>query len=65
MKRPLLAPRPGGAVASVTPPEPAATHSDSEWAAMYPEIQRLYVGERRKLRYVMQYMEREHSFRAT
>lgn len=32
---------------------------------MYPEIERLYVQEHRKLRYVMQYMAQEHSFKAT
>ncbi|KAL1893966.1 hypothetical protein Sste5346_006107 [Sporothrix stenoceras] len=41
------------------------THSDAEWTAAYPEIERLYVRERRKLRHVMQYMEREHNFSAT
>jgi hypothetical protein len=40
-------------------------YNESEWAAMYLEIERLYVHERRKLRYVIQYMEREHGFKAT
>jgi hypothetical protein len=61
-----LAPRPGGVVASIAPKSQAVrTHSDVEWAAQYPDIERLYIRERRKLRYVMQYMEREHSFKAT
>lgn len=61
-----LAPWPGGVVASIAPrPQPLLTHSDVEWAALYPEIQRLYVRERRKLRYVMQCMESEHGFKAT
>lgn len=41
------------------------THSDAEWTAAYPEIERLYVHERRKLRHVMQYMEQEHNYSAT
>jgi hypothetical protein len=41
------------------------THRDVEWAALYSDIERLYVRERRKLRYVMQYMESEHGFKAT
>ncbi|KAK5225520.1 hypothetical protein LTR72_003423 [Exophiala xenobiotica] len=44
-------------------PQLVPTHS--QWAAMYSEIERLYVRERRKLRYIMQYMEREHGFKAT
>jgi hypothetical protein len=62
----ILAPRPGGLVALIAPkPKPALVHSDVEWAALYPEIERLYVRERRKLRYVMRYMESEHGFKAT
>jgi hypothetical protein len=41
------------------------THSDAEWAAAQSELQRLYVQERRKLRYVMQFMDKEYGFRAT
>ena len=69
---PILAPRP----ASTTPTNaarvtaslrPALTerHTEAEWAAMYPYIQRLYVQEHRKLRYVMQHMEEEYGFKAT
>jgi hypothetical protein len=66
MINPKLAPRPGGVVVSIaTKPQAAMTHSDVEWAALYPDLERLYVRERRKLRYVMQYMESEHSFKAT
>ncbi|CAO2649652.1 Nn.00g070370.m01.CDS01 [Neocucurbitaria sp. VM-36] len=63
---PVLAPRPAWSGASIasTPP-PILTHSDSEWAAAYPDIERLYVRERRKLRFVMQYMASEHGFQAT
>jgi hypothetical protein len=48
-------------------PEPCRTkqHSDSEWVAMYPQIERLYVLERRKLRDVMATLEREYGFKAT
>jgi Clr5 domain len=66
MAVPKLAPRPGGVVASIVHKPPAVLmHSDVEWTALYPNIERLYVRERRKLRYVMQYMESEHSFKAT
>ncbi|KAK4948599.1 hypothetical protein LTR10_012603 [Elasticomyces elasticus] len=66
MTNPILAPRPSEPVACIatkTPPVP--THSDSEWAALYSEIERLYIRERRKLRYVMEYMERKYDFEAT
>jgi hypothetical protein len=46
-------------------PAPQLVPTHSQWAAMYTEIERLYVRERRKLRYIMQYMEREHGFKAT
>jgi hypothetical protein len=36
-----------------------------EWEALSPEIRRLYVDEHRKLRYIVQYMEREYGFKAT
>jgi hypothetical protein len=50
-----------------TPLEPALPthHSEKEWAAVYLHIERMYVRERRKLRYVMQKMEEEYRFRAT
>lgn len=44
---------------------PQLVPTQNEWAALYSEIGRLYVRERRKLRYIMQYMEREHGFKAT
>lgn len=65
---PMLAPQPGGLVASIAPkpqPKSTLTHSDLEWEAWSPEIERLYVRERRKLRYVMRYTESEHGFNAT
>lgn len=40
-------------------------HTDAEWAALYPDIERLYFRERRKLRHVMMYMEHKHGFKAT
>ena len=36
-----------------------------DWADRYAEIERLYVHERRKLRFVMQYMEQKYVFKAT
>lgn len=46
-------------------PQSALMHSDTEWAARYLEIERLYVRERRKLRYIVEFMEQEHNFKAT
>jgi hypothetical protein len=40
-------------------------HTDKEWAVVYPHIVRMYVLERRKLRYVMTKMEEEFHFKAT
>ncbi len=63
---PVLAPRPSRPAASVAPkPQPMPLQSDSEWAAVYLAVERLYVRERRTLRYVMTCMERTHGFRAT
>ncbi|CAK7212613.1 hypothetical protein SCUCBS95973_001523 [Sporothrix curviconia] len=74
---PVLAPRPAGLAVTaaafspsspfspVASPADCLTHSDAEWTAAYPEIERLYVRERRKLRHVMQYMESRHRFKAT
>jgi len=47
------------------PPEPKALPTHDEWAAMYPEIERLYIRERRKLRHVVQVMQQKHGFKAT
>lgn len=66
MTFPILAPRPRDAATFVTPePRQKLMYSEPEWAAVYPEIKRLYIYDRRKLRYIMQYMEREHGFKAT
>ncbi|KAK3326131.1 hypothetical protein B0H66DRAFT_550148 [Apodospora peruviana] len=67
MELPALAPRrPNCPVTSnESTPAPPLSHTAQEWTAMYPEIKRLYVHERRRLQYVMRYMEREHGFKAT
>ena len=67
MTLPVLAARQRGESFSsaTTPSRLALVHHEWEWVARYSEIERLYINERRKLRYVMQYMEREHGFRAT
>ena len=39
--------------------------AQDDWAASYYEIERLYVRERRKLRYVMQHMTEQYGFKAT
>lgn len=58
-------PRPGRPVASTLKPQHKLTHTDSEWVDLRPEMERLYVHERRRLKYVMQYMESEHGFMAS
>ncbi|SPJ71848.1 uncharacterized protein FTOL_01576 [Fusarium torulosum] len=40
-------------------------HSEEEWEAVRPIIERLYARERRRLRYVMEIMEEKHNFKAT
>ncbi|KAK2772877.1 hypothetical protein CKAH01_13781 [Colletotrichum kahawae] len=67
-QRPLL-PRlpPSGtpmcpASACVTLP---AQHEEREWAEVYPIIERMYVRERRSLKYLMRTMEEDHNFKAT
>ncbi|KAI8630636.1 hypothetical protein F5Y19DRAFT_483964 [Xylariaceae sp. FL1651] len=67
MTLPVLAPRPEAKSATLSTPRPpsALIHTDSEWLAIYPEIERMYVRERRKLRYIMHFIEREHNFKAT
>lgn len=39
--------------------------SPGDWATMYDDIERLYVRERRKLRYVMQFVETKYRFKVT
>ncbi|RMZ86473.1 hypothetical protein DV736_g6301, partial [Chaetothyriales sp. CBS 134916] len=64
MTLPLLVPRPRRPIAPVVPaPQLVPTHK--EWAALYSEIEQLYVRKRRKLRYIKQYMERKHGLKAT
>ena len=46
-------------------PQPQKVPTPKDWAMRYNEIEHLYVRERRKLRYIMQYMEREYGFKAT
>lgn len=68
----VLAPRPvsassNNAVRAAASQRPAVAeyHTAAEWAVMYPHIQRMYVQERHKLRYVMRHMEEKYGFRAT
>ena len=46
-------------------PAPQAMPTQHEWATLYPEIERLYVHERRKLLNIIQVMESKHGFKAT
>lgn len=69
---PTLAPRPvatsSNNAATVAASQRSALverHTEAEWATMYPHIQRMYIQERRKLRYVMGHMEEKYGFRAT
>ncbi|KAF5006205.1 hypothetical protein FDECE_7364 [Fusarium decemcellulare] len=63
----MLAPRPEMKAPPLTKRKPNLPihHSDQEWTAAYPHIERMYVKERRKLRYVMETMEQEYNFKAT
>ena len=60
----LLVPRPSepSSAKAVKPPH---VPTQEEWVARYRTIERLYVQERRRLRFVMSYMESEHGFKAT
>ncbi|OHE98060.1 hypothetical protein CORC01_06574 [Colletotrichum orchidophilum] len=40
-------------------------HDEREWTAVYPIIERMYVRERRSLKYLMRAMEENYNFRAT
>ena len=62
---PVLAPHPTGG--SVGTPRKTSTgqRTEEEWAVVYPHIERMYVRERRKLRYVMNKMEEHYNFHAT
>lgn len=51
--------------AAPTVRDPQHVPASDDWATLYPEIERLYVRERRKLRYIVQYMEKQHGFKAT
>lgn len=58
--------RPGFASgpAEAAPSCVAKQHTDAEWAAVYPHIERLYLREGRKLRRVRAIMEEQHRFKA-
>ena len=48
-----------------TIPAPQRMPTNNDWTALRDEIERLYVSERRKLRYIMRYMEMKYGFKAT
>ena len=57
--------RPGFASATEAAPSCVAKqHTEAEWAAVYPHIERLYLREGRKLRHVRAIMEEKHQFKA-
>lgn len=55
---------PPAATEAAAPPCVAKQHSEAEWAAVYPHIERLYLREGRKLRHVRAIMEEQHQFKA-
>ncbi|KAK4157360.1 hypothetical protein C8A00DRAFT_11736 [Chaetomidium leptoderma] len=59
--------RPGfaSAAAEAAPSCVAKQHTEAEWAAVYPHIERLYLREGRKLRHVRAVMEEKHQFKAS
>lgn len=59
-----LRPGPASAVAEATPSCVAKQHTEAEWAAVYPHIERLYLREGRKLRHVRAIMEEKYQFKA-
>lgn len=48
-----------------TMPGPQIVPGPDDWATVYPELEMLYVHDRKKLRFVMQHMERKYGFKAT
>jgi hypothetical protein len=58
--------RPGfaSAAAEAAPSCVAKQHTEAEWAAVYPHLERLYLREGRKLRHVRALMEEKHQFKA-
>jgi hypothetical protein len=45
--------------------EPWGVPNAGDWATMYDDIERLYIRERRKLRYVMRFVETKYHLKAT
>ena len=64
MTLPWLLPRPSRHVTPY-PRIPSSPPTQEAWSTVHAEIERLYVRERRKLQYIMQYMKKEHGFDAT
>jgi hypothetical protein len=60
-----LAAKPAPKSTPLKKPSLSIHHSEEEWEAVRPVIERLYTRERRKLRYVMEIMEEKHNFKAT
>ena len=44
---------------------PTNSHTRAEWESVRPHIERLYLGNNKPLRQVMQIMEHQHGFKAT
>ena len=64
MTFPMLLPQPSMHV-TPHPRIPLLQPTQEAWSAVHTEIERLYIRERRKLQYVIQYMKKEHGFNAT
>lgn len=62
---PILAPRLPGTALVAADRAVSKEHSEAEWGAMRPLIERLYIRENRKLVEVMATLESRHGFAAT
>ena len=63
MGLPYLIPR--AEESHVTTPQPCKVVTQEQWVDLRPVIERLYLREKRKLRYVRQHMEEVYGLRAT
>jgi hypothetical protein len=58
-----LQPKQSSSIAHTEEPDTPFRHSDAEWDVVYPHIKLMYVVERRKVRYIVDKLAREHGFR--
>jgi hypothetical protein len=60
-----LAPQPGLGAERGAAVVVVQTYSNAKWESLRPEIERLWVQERRKLKHIMAYMRQQHNFNAS